>query len=209
MGGEMTPCVLQIEGGLETRPYNRKPDMRFNPDIHHRHSIRLRGYEYSHAGAYFVTLCTWQRECLFGEIVDGDMVLNDMGSIAAAAWNDLSNHYIHVELDAFVVMPNHVHGIIVFCDEQAEETVSQQGRVGNPPLQDEMRHSLPEIVRGFKTFSSRRINAIRQNHGCPVWQRNYYDRVIRNEDEMSRARTYIVNNPSKWVHDKDNPRNSV
>ncbi len=183
--------------------------MRYNPDIHHRRSIRLRGYEYSHAGAYFVTLCTWQRECLFGEIVDGEMVLSNIGSIAAAVWTDLSSHYRQVELDAFVIMPNHVHGLIVFCDEQAEETISQQGRVENPPLQDEIRHGLPEIVRGFKTFSSRRINAIRHNRGCPVWQRNYYDRVIRNENEMSRARAYIVDNPSKWAYDRENPINSV
>lgn len=183
--------------------------MRFNPDIHHRRSIRLRGYKYSHAGAYFVTLCTWKRECLFGEIVDGEMVLNNIGSIAAAVWTDLSSHYRHVELDAFVIMPNHVHGLIVFCDEQTEETDSQQGRVGNPPLQDEIRHGLPEIVRGFKAFSSRHINAIRRNRGCPVWQRNYYDRVIRNENEMIRARAYIVNNPFKWAYDGENPVNSV
>jgi REP element-mobilizing transposase RayT len=87
--------------------------MTFNPDIHHRRSIRLRDYDYSQVGAYFVTICAWQRECLFGEIVDGEMRLNEMGRIICAVWNDLPNHYRHVELDEFVAMPNHVHGIIV------------------------------------------------------------------------------------------------
>jgi len=106
-------------------------------------------------------------------------------------------------------MPIHVHGLIIICGEQTETTVSQQGRVENPPLREETRHSLPEIIRGFKTYSSRRINALRHNHGCPVWQRNFYDRIIRNEKEMSRARAYIVNNPSKWADDRENPIYSV
>ncbi len=183
--------------------------MPFNPDIHHRRSIRLRNYDYTRAGAYFMTMCTWQRECLFGDIVEGEMVLNELGSMAGSTWSELSNHYRHVEIDAFVIMPNHVHGIIVFSDEQADEAGLNRGRVANPPLQGEKRHGLPEIVRGFKTFSSRRINAMRHNHGCPVWQRNYYERIIRNEYELTRARSYIINNPLKWEHDKENPINSV
>lgn len=166
--------------------------MMFNPDIHHRRSIRLRTYDYTQAGAYFVTICTWQRECLFGEIVQEEMVLNEAGSIAVAAWTDLPNHYRYVELDAFVVMPNHFHGLIVLRDEHQE-----------------MRHGLPEIIRGFKTFSSRRINGYRNNTGCPVWQRNYYDRVVRNEQEMTRARTYIANNPLQWANDKENPTHTA
>jgi len=166
--------------------------MRFNPEIHHRRSNRLRNYDYTRAGVYFVTLCTWRRECLLGEIVEGTMVLNEPGSVAASAWTDLSNHYRHIELDAFVIMPNHVHGLIAFCDEPTEK-----------------RHGLSEIIRGFKTFSSRSINAIRHNHGCPVWQRNYHDRIIRNEHELTHARSYIVNNPLKWEHDKENPINSM
>ena len=115
----------------------------------------------------------------------------------------------HIELDAFVIMPNHVHGLIIFSDEQAEETRLYRGQVKNPLLQNEKRHGLPEIVRGCKTFSSQRINVIRNNHGSPVWQRNYYDRVIRNENDLTRARSYIVNNPLNWVHDKENPMNSA
>jgi REP element-mobilizing transposase RayT len=135
--------------------------MPFKPDIHHRRSIRLRDYDYSRAGAYFVTICTWQRECLFGGISDGEMRLNNLGSIACAAWTDLSNHYKHIELDAFVVMPNHVHGLIVLADVQAKGA-------GLKPALTVKIHCLSEIVRGFKTFSSRYINESRYNPGCPV-----------------------------------------
>jgi REP element-mobilizing transposase RayT len=175
--------------------------MRFNPDIHNRRSICLRDYDYSRAGAYFVTICSWQRECLFGEISAGEMRLNDFGSIAFATWIDLPNHYRHIELDAFVVMPNHVHGLIVISDEEA--------RAGLKPAPTDKWHGMSEIVRGFKTFSSRRINESRHNPGCPVWQRDYYDRAIRDGNELTRARAYIVNNPVKWEHDRENPANST
>ncbi len=187
------PNLRRLENGrVGNPPLQWDIHLPFNPDIHNRRSIRLRDYDYARAGAYFVTICTWQRECLFGEIVAGEMVFNNMGSIAGAAWTDLCKHYRHMELDAFIIMPNHLHGLIVFSDEQAGK-----------------RHGLPEIIRGFKTYSSRRINAVRNNRGCPVWQRNYYDRVIRNEDELTRARSYIVNNPMKWEHDKENPTKSM
>lgn len=89
---------------------------KFDPKIHHRRSIRLRGYDYSNAGAYFITIVAWQREMLFGDIVDGDVKLNRYGQIVQKAWFDLPHHYLHVELGAFIVMPNHVHGIIVLND---------------------------------------------------------------------------------------------
>jgi REP element-mobilizing transposase RayT len=175
--------------------------MTFNPDTHHRRSNRLREYNYSQAGGYFVTICTWQRKCLFGEIVAGKMQLNDLGTHVCETWTDMPRHYRHVALDAFVVMPNHVHGIIVISDVEA--------RAGLKPAPTDKWHGLSEIVRGFKTFSSRRINETRNNHGCPVWQRNYYDRVLRNGDELSRARAYTINNPLQWEQDKENPTNSA
>jgi REP element-mobilizing transposase RayT len=175
--------------------------MTFNPDIHHRQSNRLREYDYSQAGGYFVTICTWQRESLFGEIVDAEMRLNNLGYLVCDAWTDLTRHYRHVALDAFVVMPNHVHGIIFISDVEA--------RAGLKPAPTVKWHDLSEIVRGFKTFSSRRINESRNNQGCPVWQRNFYDRVLRNGDELTRARAYTINNPLKWERDKENPANSA
>ncbi len=171
----------------------------FNPDIHHRRSIRLKDYDYSQAGAYFVTMCAWHRECLFGEIENGEMRVNEYAGIAQACWDDLPNHYYHIELDAFVIMPNHVHGIVILTDE-----ISVGAGLKPAPTK---RHGLSEIIRAFKTFSSRRINETRDNPGCPIWQRNYHERVIRNDEELNRVREYIMHNPAGWAEDEDNPMN--
>jgi len=105
--------------------------MPYNPEVHHRQSIRLRDYDYSRAGAYFVTICAWQRECLFGEVVDGGIVLTPNGRIVLDVWGNLFHHYPHVELDQFVVMPNHVHGIIVLNDDIRTDVVGAvSGRSG-------------------------------------------------------------------------------
>jgi REP element-mobilizing transposase RayT len=177
----------------------------FNPDIHHRHSIRLREYDYAQNGAYFVTVCTFQRECLFGEVGAGSkparewgMHTNEVGKLVEMTWHDLPNHNRNIVLDAFVVMPNHVHGILVIDGVGA----GLELRAGLEPAP-----TLSELVRQFKTFSARRINRLRDNPCCPVWQRNYYERVIRNEQELARARGYIANNPLKWALDKENPAN--
>ena len=160
-----------------------------------RKSIRLKDYDYSQAGAYFVTSCVKEKECLFGQIVDENMILNEYGRIVLSCWNDLPNHYSHVRLDAFQIMPNHVHGIIFIV-----------GAGFKPAPTPTKRHGLPEIVRGFKTFSARRINESRRTPGVSIWQRNYYDRIIR-DDELNRIREYIIYNPLKWDLDNDNPQN--
>ena len=170
--------------------------MPYNPDIHHRHSIRLKDYDYSRSGAYFVTLCAWHRECLFGSIVDGEMVLNDMGRIVFQAWEWLGTRYNHVLLGEWIIMPNHLHGIIVIDD----------CRGGSRTAPTECK-PLGRLIGAFKTISTKQINQFRDNAGCPVWQRNYYERVIRNEVELSRANEYIVNNPMKWESDRENPLN--
>lgn len=121
--------------------------MKFNPNIHHRRSVRLKGYDYSQAGAYFVTVCAWQRGCLFGEIVDGKMGINEYGNIVKACWDDIQNHYQHVELDTFVIMPNHLHGIIAITDNvgagsprpgtnKPMETAPQEKGRGTLPLKN-------------------------------------------------------------------------
>ena len=168
-----------------------------------RRSIRLRGYDYSRAGAYFVTICMKNRQCLFGDIVDGKLVFNENGQIVLSVWHGLTNHYSHVELDAFVVMQNHVHGIIVLHNEN----IGGDGGVGAglKPAPTVKRHGLSEIIRGFKTFSSRRINEMRETPSRPVWQRNYYEDIIRNDDELNRIREYIQNNPANWETDRENP----
>ncbi|MGV8059749.1 MAG: transposase [Smithellaceae bacterium] len=174
--------------------------MSFNPANHHRRSIRLRDYDYSQAGAYFVTICVLRRECLFGEIIDGEMIMNEMGRIVLAVWTDLPNHYKHIILDEYMVMPNHVHGIINIVGAGLKPALTK-------PAPTEKQQGLPEIIRGFKTFSSRRINVFCNKPGCSVWQRNYYERVIRNENELFLAREYVVHNPLKWELDKENPIN--
>ena len=125
---------------------------------------------------------------MFGEIVDGGMELNEYGEIVSTHWHDLSKHHPRVELDSFIVMPNHVHGVLVIRDIEADKC-----------------HSLSEIVRVFKTTSSRRINRIRGTAGTPVWQRSYWGHVIRNEKAFDCIRNYILTNPLRWHLDRENP----
>ena len=174
--------------------------MKYDPDRHHRRSIRLKGYDYSQAGAYFVTICTQNRELLLGEIVNGTMRVNPFGEIANACWDDLPRHYPYVKLDTFVVMPNHVHAIIGLADDAIAGADFNPAPAGT-------RHGLAEIVRAFKTFSARRINILRNTLGTPVWQRNYYEHVVRDETDLNNIRQYVINNPVKWEEDKNNPRN--
>jgi putative transposase len=185
-------------------------------DIHHRRSIRLKDYDYAQTGAYFVTVCAWKKEYLFGEIKDGEMMLNEHGEIVAKCWHDLPNHYHHAQLDEFVIMPNHVLGIIMltavvgagFKPALTKPALVETRWAGLKPAPTKntpaKRHVLPEIIRAFKTFSSRRVNIIRTTSGVPLWQRNYYEHVIRNEPEMHAIREYIHSNPLKWDTDEEN-----
>jgi putative transposase len=193
--------------------------MTFNPDIHHRHSIRLKDYDYSQAGAYFITICSLHRECLFSDIADGKMRLNELGQVVMDCWFAMVEHFPNVQLDEFVVMPNHFHGILQIIESVgAKQEVSASPDFGNNYKQGEAGESfaspLPHgtisgsfaaVIQNFKSVSTRKTNKIRNNPGCPVWQRNYYERIIRNDAELERAREYIVNNPLKWELDKENP----
>jgi len=173
--------------------------MRYDKNLHHRRSIRLKAYDYSQTGMYFLTICVNERACLFGEIKNGAMSLNDAGKIVESTWNDLPGHYAHVALDEFVIMPDHVHGIIVI------DAHVGAGFKPAPTKPAPTRHGLPEIVRAFKTFSSRRINEARGMRGVSLWQRNYWERVIRNEQELTGLREYIHNNQLQWELDKLHP----
>ena len=150
-----------------------------------RRSLRLPGYDYSQAGAYFITACTQNRVMLLGEVIDCSVRLNELGTIVQQTWDDLPTHYQGIDLDAFVVMPKHLHGIIILAD------------------QSERRQAVPEIVRGFKTFSARRVNEHAGERGL-LWQRGYYEHVIRNEKALDRIRAYIANNPAQWAEDPEN-----
>jgi len=167
------------------------------PELKHRRkAIRLPGYDYSQAGEYFVTICTKDREHIFGKIEAGRMLVNGFGEIVASCWMDLPNHYPYVQTDEFVVMPNHVHGIIVIT----ERNPVKEGSEPSPTR----RHPLSEIVRSFKTFSAKRINECRGTPGLSVWQRNYYEHIIRDERSLERIREYIVSNPERSLADENN-----
>ena len=166
-----------------------------------RKSPRLEGYDYSQNGAYFVTIVTHHRRNLFGHIdKDGIMHLNDFGEIVWSCWNDLPAHYKYIELDAFIVMPNHVHGIILI--KNPPDTGVREGFKPSPTLENYKQHGLSEIVRALKTFSSRRINEKRNSSGTPVWQRSFHDRIIRNARELTILREYTLYNPALWTKDR-------
>ncbi|MFZ1024837.1 MAG: transposase [Limnoraphis robusta] len=158
--------------------------MKYNPDIHHRQSIRLRGYDYSLPGAYFITICIDKRECLLGDIQDGNVIFSRYGEVVHFNWFNLTKVYPGIQLDSFVIMPNHIHGIIILTDNS---------------------HKLSEIVRGLKTFSARRINQLRSLSGISVWQRGYYEHIIRNENTLTKIQEYILNNPYNWETDEMHP----
>lgn len=178
--------------------------MNYDKYRHRRRSIRLKGYDYSQAGAYFTTICARSRECLFGDIIDGEMRLNDAGRIVWDVWRKISKHFPHVDADEFVVMPNHVHGItVVNPDRRGMACHAPTYRQFAKPIAG----SFPTIIGFFKSEITRRINLQRNTPGYPVWQRNYYERIIRDEEEMGRIREYIIENPMRWGEDENNPVN--
>jgi len=170
--------------------------MKYNPTLHHRRSIRLKGYDYSQAGLYFVTICCQNRVCAFGEIVNNEMVLNEYGQIVQMVWDELPQHYDNIQLGEFMIMPNHIHGIVVITDDNVGAGLKPA------PTTTTTNHGLSEIVRALKTFSARKINESRNTPGEKLWQRNYWEHIIRNEQSYQRIADYIVNNPINWQSDK-------
>ncbi|GHV03855.1 hypothetical protein FACS189485_07990 [Spirochaetia bacterium] len=158
------------------------------PVILNRHSIRLKGYDYTQSGLYFITTCVQNREHMFGKIVEGEMILNDAGETVKMVWDELPQHYFNIQLDAFVIMPDHIHGIIIITEPKSIHAES-------------CSHGLSEIVRGLKTFSARKINELHNTPGKKLWQRNYYEHIIRDEREYLNIAQYIENNPQKWEKD--------
>ncbi len=185
--------------------------MRYNPDKHHRRSIRLKEYDYSQTGAYFITICTQDRQCLFGEIVDNEMVLIDAGQMIQNVWNELPIYYPGVGINAFQIMPNHIHGIVIVGADPrvCPDNAGQPPKTGQPQgVAPTM--SLPEVVQRFKTLTTKKyIDGVKQNGWLPfpgkLWQRNYYEHIIRNENESIEIREYIINNPLQWEFDRENP----
>jgi putative transposase len=181
------------------------------PGRHHRRSIRLQGYDYTRQGAYFTTICTHKRECVLGDIVEDQMVLSSAGRIVEECWLAIPEHFPQVDLDAFVVMPNHLHGILILAGREDNGTMRKAmeaamgGTIYRAPTgrQEHFRQpvagSIPTIVRTFKAAVSRKAD-LASGFG---WQRNYYEHIIRSEGDLSRIREYIVNNPLRWETDEN------
>jgi putative transposase len=176
--------------------------MRYDPLRHHRRSIRLREYDYALAGSFFITICTHERECLFGDVEDDEVQLNELGRIARDEWDRSAKVRRELETGGFVVMPNHIHGIVHIM------SLSDVGASGARPdgsLPRLPRKSLGAFVAGFKSAVTRRINTGRDAEGAAVWQRNYYEHIIRNEEDLSRIEAYIEDNPRFWNDDEYHP----
>jgi len=177
--------------------------MKYDPAKHHRRSIRLKGYDYAQPGAYFVTICVQNRECALGEVVDGEVRLNEWGQAVEAEWQALPGRFPYVELDAFVVMPNHVHGIMMMVDGDRGGAVAAPTNEGGETLP--LREPLGKMVAYFKYQTTKRLNAHRATPGAKFWQRNYYEHVIRNDVDLKRIREYIHHNPARWAEDQLHP----
>lgn len=186
--------------------------MSCDPEHHHRRSIRLPGYDYTSPGAYFVTLCTADRTCLFGDVVDGVMQLNEYGEIAQREWLATAEIRREVELDAFVFMPNHAHIALWFIANVGADgrpplptdRDSSVGAQGPAPLRRAPR-SLGALVAGYKSTVTKQINILRNMPGADVWQRNYYEHIIRNDRALNAIRAYITDNPVRWEWDTYHP----
>jgi len=183
--------------------------LEIHPKPHYK-SIRLKGYDYSQPGSYFVTICTKNRESLFGEIIDGEMVLNEIGKIVEKFLLEVPVHYPDVELDKYVVMPNHVHLIIVIysSDDKNIPVEAIHELLLRVRMKIRRKMVLPKIIGRFKMNTSKQINMHFKSPIQSIWQRNYYEHVIRNERELNKIRRYIFNNPPKWEYDQEN-RNGV
>ena len=210
---------------------------RYNPNKHHRRSIRLKGYNYSQDGAYFVTICTQNRECLLGEIENSIFNPNRSGKMISTSMNEIPVFYKGIELGEFVVMPNHVHAIIINAtvgatpcgcpdngkSEMSYDAISETKHgtyitvsrnmpicpvIGQPRgVAPTLALSLPDVVHRFKTITTKRYtDGVKNESWKPfdkrLWQRNYYEHIIRNDDEYTRIAEYIANNPKTWEGDK-------
>lgn len=196
--------VIYRRGGSRTAPTGTASAGSTPIEKRQRRSIRLKGYDYSQAGAYFVTVVAQGRECLFGNEEEGGLRLTEHGKSVETAWQWLAEQYRYVNLDEWVVMPNHLHGILIIHDD-GEECGVGGGGSRTAPTGLVKRKPLGRLLGAFKTVSSKQINLMRNTPGALVWQRNYYEHVIRDETDLNRVREYIATNPARWAEDDENP----
>ena len=178
------------------------------PDHPLRKTVRLRGHDYASPGAYSITVCTHARACNLGTVDEDRVVLSPEGEIVRAVWQDLPCHFPGIEIDALVVMPNHLHAILILqrsvgAKHPAFPDASPLPRPPGP--RGTQTGSIPALVQNAKSISSRRINLLRGTPGASVWQRGYYKHIIRSPGELDRLRTYIETNPLRWALDCGNP----
>jgi REP element-mobilizing transposase RayT len=195
-----SPCYslgFVTVGALLAAPLKNRP----NNHAVRRRPLRLPGFDYSGEGAYFVTICTRNREYLFGAVVDGEMRLNNVGRVVQTVWGGLSDRFPTIELDAFVVMPNHVHGIL---GVGAGLAPPRRGAASSAPTRFAST-TLGTVVRAFKSISAISVNRLLSRSGQPLWQGSYYEHIIRDEESLNRIREYIETSPLRWQLDRENP----
>lgn len=186
----------------------------YNPEKHHRRSVRLKGYNYSQAGWYYITICTQNRRHFLGEVINGNMLLSEAGKMVLQIWNGISTFYKGVETDFIQIMPNHLHGIIhlvgtgqCVCPESPKKNLILLKHNNGQSLRIAPTYSLPDVVKNFKSITTNYyIKGVKQKNWVPfdkkLWQRNYYEHIIRDENDLNRIRKYIYENPVKWQEDK-------
>ncbi len=182
-----------------------------NPSSPHRKNLRIPDFDYSQPGAYFVTIVTKDRKTLFGQIVDGEMVLNDIGRMVEEVWIAIPSHFPNVELGEFVIMPNHIHGIISITVAETHAIPAQRahdvGATHASPLPRVSKGPVPgsvaAIIGSFKSAASKKFHKITNNPRKNLWQRNYYEHVIKNERDYQATYDYILANPMNWEKDEE------
>lgn len=186
--------------------------MPYDPFKHHRQSYRLQGYDYASEGAYYVTMCTRNRECALGDVINGEMRLSETGQIVQECWLEIPNHFTNVTLDEYQVMPNHVHGIIVIWGKPRRDLINQipigidDTHFGTPrdwPLMKNPKQPLGKIIRHFKAKATKTIHDV--GFGDFGWQSKFHDHIIHDEADLERIRDYIKSNPLSWSQDEENP----
>jgi len=179
--------------------------MHDSPQLPNRRSVRLKNFDYSQPGAYFLTICAHNNRCLFGRVVWGEMSLNDLGELVDKCWLEIPRHFPNIELATHVVMPNHLHGILVLRERARRAVPLRAGITHSEMFGAPVNGSIPTIARSFKSAASKRIRQVLKRPAMQVWQRNYYEHCIRNRDDFNKTLEYIRLNPARWDFDPDNP----
>jgi putative transposase len=171
-----------------------------------RKSIRLKEYDYARAGAYFVTICSWNKQSVFGQVEEDTIRLNDLGLFVESCWREIPEHFANAEMDEFIIMPNHIHGIIVLeCRDTIHRVRESSGESEMESFGNPTTGSIPTIIRTFKAAVTRESGKQGLISTEKIWQPRFFERIIHNQDAMMKAREYIINNPLKWSIDNENP----